>query len=204
MNRTKPPDWAGQTVAVIGSGPSLTAADLELVRKAGWRTIVTNRTWELAPWADALFAHDLKFWTAHGDRIEREFAGRLFSIKTRGRKRVEALDSACRWFTSPANSGAAALSIAIGSGARRIVLLGMDCQAAPDGARHWHAPYAAGVDGATNAASMPKWPAMFATIARRAEKQATPVINCSRATALTCFPRRALEAVLEAESIAAR
>lgn len=202
MRNPKPPAWAGKTVAVLGSGPSLTAADVEAVRQAGWPTIVTNRTWELAPWADVLFAHDLQFWLAYGDRVEAEFPGRLFSIRSRGRKRIEVLDVDVRWFFGPANSGASAVSIAIAAGARRVVLLGIDCMVGADRAKHWHEPYRPGVDGGSNAASMPNWPGLFATVAWHARKHDVEVVNCSRATALTCFPCQPLEDVLKAEAIA--
>ncbi len=52
------PDWRGRTVACFASGPSLTIEDCVSARDAGCPTIVSNTTYRLTPWADALYAHD--------------------------------------------------------------------------------------------------------------------------------------------------
>src|SRR3546814_7286157 len=65
--------WDGMTVACIASGPSLTAEDCESIRTAGLPAIVTNNTWQLAPWADVLYAGDYQWWKRYGE--ECTFAG---------------------------------------------------------------------------------------------------------------------------------
>lgn len=52
----EPPSWAGETVAILGTGPSLTPAVLEAVR--GFRTIAVNHACRVAPWATAMLALD--------------------------------------------------------------------------------------------------------------------------------------------------
>jgi len=54
--------WPGATVACLASGPSLTRADVALVRAQGLPTIVVNTTYQMAPWADVLYACDAKWW----------------------------------------------------------------------------------------------------------------------------------------------
>ena len=50
----------------IASGPSLTPEDVQAVKE--WRdagkgkVIVVNTTFRAAPWADAMFAMDAKWW----------------------------------------------------------------------------------------------------------------------------------------------
>lgn len=91
------------------------------------------------------------------------------------------------------NSGAGAIAVAALSGAARVLLLGYDCQHA-DGKRHWHGDHPKGTAGNAAPETVRKWPGHF-----RKLREAFPeveIINCSRATALTVFPRSNLEDVL--------
>lgn len=195
------PDWAGQTVYCLASGPSLTVADCALVQRAGCRTVVANSTFRAAPWADVVYAFDSTWWTARNDKtgeeywreVQRVFAGRkLSSSQVVSRYGVETTYGS-RWFRDFHNSGGNSISLAVSAGAARVVLLGFDCQFAPDGRRHWHPDHP---KGKSNCLSIPKWPAMFAKVAAYAKARGVEVVNASRATALTCFPRAELEDVL--------
>lgn len=88
------------------------------------------------------------------------------------------------------NSGAGAIALAAKAAASRVILLGYDCQKT-GGMVHHHGDHP---EGLGNAGSMPKWPAQFANLA--AAMKGVEVINCSRETALTAFPRGELESVL--------
>lgn len=88
------------------------------------------------------------------------------------------------------NSGAMAVRLALSMGAERVILLGYDCQYT-GGKTHWHGSHPSGLG---DAASLPKWPGQFETVAEIAKGRA---INCSRETALTCFERVPLEKALE-------
>jgi hypothetical protein len=95
-------------------------------------------------------------------------------------------------FDHAGNSGAGAISLAHKGGATRIILLGYDCQRGPNGEAHHHGDHPRGMG---NAGSLPKWPEQFERLSRRLS--GVEVINCSRRTALTCFPRADLEEVLD-------
>lgn len=90
------------------------------------------------------------------------------------------------------NSGANAISFAAACGAKRIVLLGYDAQHT-GGAKHWHGDHPKNLK---NAGTVEKWPAKFSEVAAQLPADLS-VINCSRATALTCFPRGELETALQ-------
>ena len=75
-------------------------------------------------------------------------------------------------------------------GARRIYLLGYDCQHT-GGQRHWHGDHPKGMG---NAGTVAKWPRQFRELVRFVP--GAQIINCSRETALTVFPRAPLESVL--------
>ncbi len=74
-------------------------------------------------------------------------------------------------------------------GAKQVVLVGYDCQRT-NGKAHWHGDHP---ETLGNAGSMPRWQQQFSDLAKAIQM---PVINCSRETALTMFPRKALEDVL--------
>lgn len=61
-----PPIWAGQTVVVAGSGPSLTSEQLVLAKQNDAKIIVVNDAYRLMPWADILYACDA-WWWRHND-----------------------------------------------------------------------------------------------------------------------------------------
>lgn len=88
------------------------------------------------------------------------------------------------------NSGAGAISLAAHLGATRVLMLGYDCQRT-GGKAHWHGDHPAGLG---NAGSLAKWPAIFEKLA--SVLVGTEIINCSRDTALACFPRVRLEDAL--------
>lgn len=95
------------------------------------------------------------------------------------------------------NSGAAALSLAASRGARRIVMLGYDCQRT-GGKTHHHGDHPRPL---SNAKSLPLWAGRFRDAARHLAQLGAEVINASRVTALTCFKRDTLESALAVDRL---
>ena len=183
-----PPDWSGKRAIVIGSGPSLTAEDCELVRASGHPVVVTNTTFRACPWADALFAFDAKWWQVYQEEVFATFAGRkVSSSHLAGKYDVEIIPRRHR------NSGAAAVGLAMDYGAERVVLLGFDLQVGPNGESHWHGDH---IHGLGNTQSIGDWPRHFKILAKHAEKKGVEIVNASRRTALQAFPLVTLEDVL--------
>lgn len=181
--------WDGLTVCCIGSGPSLTAGDCGAVRDAGLKVIAVNSAFVLAPFADVIYGGDLNWWRANRARIDT--AAELWTCnKTAagefGLQRHEVFGAY--------NSGMRALQLAAARGARRVLLLGYDCQLT-DGRKHFH-PDHVGLPNPT-AIQVKKWQVQFTRLARALERQKVEVWNCSRQTALFCFPRAPLEQALE-------
>lgn len=120
------PEWKGQTVAVLASGPSMSAEVAESLRQH--RTIAVNEAYRVAPWADMLLALDGN-WPAE----YRAFKGlRVTGVEDAG---LDALYIGPRWETvqiGPThrveihNSGLTAVRVAALMGASRIVLAGFD------------------------------------------------------------------------------
>jgi hypothetical protein len=183
--------WRGLTAVCIASGPSLTPEDVDTVRlwrEAGrGRVVVVNTSFRAAPWADALFAMDSKWWGIYHAEVKQEFHGTAYTTSS------VAINFGVRRVTQVShyrNSGAGAVALAAWLGASNVVLLGYDCQ--HDGVNtHWHGSHPRGLG---DAVTVRLWPAKFAELARAVR---VPVVNASRATALTCFPRMDLSECLE-------
>ena len=147
--------------------------------------IVVNTSFRAAPWADVLYAMDRAWWTQYGAEAAVRFQGEKVAP-------INAMRGVTRSRVAPyRNSGAQAIAYAVQRGAQRIVLLGYDCQYGPNGERHWHGNHPKGLG---NAGTVQAWHQHFSDIARA--HAAIKIINCSRSTALECFPRAALEEVL--------
>lgn len=128
------PDWQGETVAVLASGPNMSAEVAEALRP--YRTIAVNFAHRVAPWADMLVALD-GTWPQE----LHDFAGlRVTGIEDAD---TDALYAGQWWQTvslAPGhtveirNSGLAAIRIAAALGASRIILSGFD----PEQPRHFY------------------------------------------------------------------
>jgi len=120
------PDWQGQTVAVLASGPNMSQEVADALREH--RRIVVNHTHRLAPDADMLVAMD-----GNWPQELRDFAGlRVTGVLDDD---LDALYIGPRWERvqiAPGheievhNSGLTAIRIAAQMGAARIILAGFD------------------------------------------------------------------------------
>ena len=91
-------------------------------------------------------------------------------------------------FKSYGNSGASCISMAAQGGAKKIILLGFDCQHT-NGKSHWHGDHPAHL---ANAGLIDRWMEKYAEM----KSEISGIINASRETALTVFPRQSLESLL--------
>ena len=85
------------------------------------------------------------------------------------------------------------MQVAAQTGAKRIILLGFDMTVKRG--VHWHGPHGEGLRNPKEN-SCHTWRRAFRDAAPVIERLGIEVINCSRETALTCFPREPLEDVL--------
>lgn len=188
-------DWVGETVVCIGGGPSLLQADvLSLVGKA--RIIVVNDAYKLAPFADVLYACDLKWWQWHqgcryflGEKwTQDKEAARQFHLNYIEGIAGPGINTYPHLINHGSNSGHQAINFAYHKGASRIILLGYDMKPAIDGKQHWFGNHPDKIHSDRRA-----WLPHFKVIA---DQGLIEIINCSRDTALNCFPRLPLEAIL--------
>lgn len=192
--------WAGSTVLVAASGPSLCAADLALFQGL-CPVVVINNTFRLAPWADVLYACDYKWWAHYHLEVESGFHGERWTCSPRARiefglrwiegRSGTGYDAGTDFIRHGSNSGMQGVCLAAKLGATRVILLGFDHQRAPDGTKHWHPDH-----GPARLNTTPDWPAHVAGMHLAVEQLAAvgvQVLNASRETALE-IPRISVEA----------
>lgn len=130
--------WKGQTVFVLGGGPSLLDMNLELIHQH--RCIGCNESFMLGSWVDACIFGDLRWWNAHKDADLRHYHGLKVSLnkETLGVRGIRTMKRKPRGiWTVPGtigwnrNTGIAAVNLAIIFGAARIVLVGYDMKWGP-------------------------------------------------------------------------
>lgn len=200
MNPTVPRIWSNATVAILAGGPSLTQADVDACRERA-RVLAIKNTIELAPWSDALYACDAKWWKAWPDTVS--FQGPKFGLEVvRGRQDITILrqgaDNGLE--TDPSalakgqNSGYQAINLAVHLGAAKIVLLGYDMQPAADGRHRWHLThrYHRGII----APPYEQFLRHFSTLIEPLKRLGVAVINATPHSALRVFPQMPIEEAL--------
>ncbi len=200
MKWSVPRIWDGETVAILASGQSMNQEVADQVR--GLRTIAINTTFQLAPWADMLYASDARWWIQYKDEIA-QFKGLkvgtepapvpdLLLLTNSGKDGFDEDPSKVRC----ANSGYGAIQIAIHAGCKRILLCGFDMHGQRWHGRHPEPLRNPGQD------IFPRWIAMFGTLMPALKKRGIEVINCTPNSALRCFPMMDLgEAIGESRSL---
>lgn len=167
------------TLAVLlAPGPSMSRDLAESVRGRAMVGAITS-AWTLAPWADFLAATDIKWWGKNPDA--KNFAGRKFSPnQIAGVERVR--------LTPDRSSLVVGMEVAKMMGATKIALLGVDHHGT-----HFFGPY---TDGCKNTSLKRRGDhaIQYAIWSRRNPE--IEIVNCTPGTALTVFPVRNIEDVL--------
>lgn len=177
--------WSGETVVCIGSGPSLTKEDCELVR--GYRRIAVNSSWRMVPDCDVIYASDYAWW--------RRYSGEISSTAERWTCNKKTADEyQCQLFKLGGgyNSGLAAIHLAMWFGAKRILLLGYDCKPT-NGKLHWHGAHSRLNN--PNEISFRIWRRQFRMTPKHIRDR---IVNCSRETVLTYTRARLEDAICSA------
>lgn len=100
------------------------------------------------------------------------------------------------------NTGAAAISLAVHTGAKRIILLGFDMNIDGQNMQHWHNLYGKGpVDDDRRRQRLPFGRHMlgFPTIEEDARRLGVEIINASPDSAIKCFPKMTVKEFLSNE-----
>lgn len=186
MNR-----WKGLTVAILASGPSMNAHVAADVRASGLRTIAINNTFELAPWADVLYACDGKWWNLYFKRARSQCAGEFWTQDERAAKQHSinfissraspGLSADAGLIHQGGNSGYQAIGLAHKFGAARILLFGFDMGAQT----HWHGDH---LPSLFEHMPFHEWLPRLQRLATDLKTEGVEVFNCSPRSNLDAFP----------------
>lgn len=144
----------------------------------------------MAPECHYLFAADYAWWQQYHDDID--IPAQRWTATLRA-KNCFGLNIYKPPSEGAFNSGQRAIQLAAHMGASRIILLGYDCSL--EGGAHWHGKHPEKMHNPTPE-EVRRWHCDFSSLVD--ELPGIEILNCSRRTALTCFPQMTLEKVLNA------
>ena len=196
MKWSVPKMWVGETVAILASGPSMSQEVADGVARRALRTIAINTTFQLAPWADILYAADGMWWDRHWKHAK-GFQGlkvtiepnalkpELLTLKNNMVGGFIGFDPNPDSLKSGSHSGYQAICIAAHAGAKRIELYGFDMRSV-ENKHHWHGVHPSPLRN--HGESMyQKWIENLATLVPEMTKRGIEVVNCTPNSALKCF-----------------
>lgn len=194
---TVPRSWKNGVAVCIGSGPSLSREQIDLVHEAHKAgrvyAIAINNGYMVAPWADVLYACDRVWWDWYyedtidfqGLRITRDtFAKKKYPdlIWIEGEAHDQGLSKRQDSIVNGQIGGYQAINLAVNFGAKKILLIGYDMRNIK-GQSHWHG------DHPNN--QRPFWNqrvAHFRNMVPDLEERGINVINCTPGSAIDAFP----------------
>jgi hypothetical protein len=191
------PDWTGETVVIVASGPSAANEPLAIGRDKV-RFLAVKDGWRLCPWADALYGCDHHWWEAHRGLID--WPALRICYDPRTVEKWRGLD----WLKADikrghenflfhhvgevgwgGNSGFHAMNLALQFGASRLVLVGFDMRV--DHGRHFFGAHK--YSNAPSEANCRKWVEVIDRQAPAIAARGARVVNCSPLSALTAYPK---------------
>lgn len=193
-------------VVCIGSGPSLTRADVDYCR--GKATVLAiNDSYQWAPWADALYAADAQWWKWHRDVPDGDLPLRKYALQADARiyrpdveilhyTGTDGIDWTPNNVRTGGHGGYQAINLAAHFRPQVIVLLGYDLQPSADGRHHAFADHP--VSSARNETRYVRWLLHYDGLAAELGTHGIGIVNASRATAIPgdAIPRAPIETLL--------
>lgn len=199
-------NWDGATVCILASGPSLALEQVARVQQwAGYaqrKVIAINTTFRLAPWADMLYACDLRWWELYHAEARAACSGEFWTLDVAAAKkyylhliqseRKAGIGKRPGIIHQGSASGYQAINLAWMAGATKIVLLGFDAQVVNKQV-HWHGDHPSGIR-ANNPYQL--WIQNFETLAADLAENGCEVLNATPGSALRGFKKVPLEEAL--------
>ncbi|MDX1532643.1 MAG: hypothetical protein R3230_00390 [Nitrosopumilaceae archaeon] len=203
-----------KTFVIIASGPSLTGKQIRQIAESceyhDIEVIAVNDNYNLVPWADHVFAADLKWWRKYYDDVcdTVEDYTKLHTIENvvtaLFRKRETRIpithktvfrdvthlefNPLYKWYHG-GNSGILAMELARTLDAKKIILVGFDFQHT-DNKSHWFGDHPTGF---LNANQCERWIMEIEKMMPYYEKHGIDVVNCSNETAINSIRKSRLE-----------
>ena len=203
--------FSGRTVACIGTGPTLTVAQIETARSKGFTLAGCNRVWEIVPDLAVLYGCNEQFWSHYwSPELERHPASKWttnraaaerYGLNWIAEKDAPGLSANRNVIHHGHGSGYSLVNLVYLLGAERIVLLGYDLKYAADydgraqaigsTERHYFGEYPA---------ELQHWPSVQVKAGVHVElvgkyrevaaQGLVEIVNCTPGSAIDCFPMR--------------
>lgn len=194
--------WVGETAFILACGPSLRGFDASVLR--GRRVITINDSYQLATWADVLYACDARWWETRASVVAKAWQGGMrVTLENRIPGVLRLRNTGESWLeTEPdglrngKNSGYQAIGLAYHLGAARIVLLGYDMQLGARSEMHWNARPERQTE-AGFARTLSLMLPLFDTLAEPLAAAGVEVLNATPGSALRTWPMVRLGDVLD-------
>lgn len=194
------PDWSGYACVIVASGPSAKDCDLSLARGRA-KFIAINNSWNLAPWADVLYAADHAWWRANegcpdfkGMKVSAEQRSSDFGAyhvdSSKPTDQFSLVKGKIGW---GGNSGFQALNLAFLFGCNPILLVGYDMRL--DGGVHWHGHHTGNLRNPREG-NVRRWRNAVDTAASVISDAGVRVVNCSPVSALQNYEKMPFEEAL--------
>ena len=193
------PIWKGETVFIIGGGPSLYKFDFNLLRNKN--TLAINKAVQTCPWADILYWTDSRVYSWLKTDIN-NFKGDKYTIKPFNtppevnvlkNTGTEGLELDPIGIRHGNNSGYAAINLAYHLGVKRIILLGYD-MGNMGTQSHYHNGYP--VNMTMNETYESKMLPTFKSLVEPLKKNDVEIINANPISKIKCFTKMSLEKAL--------
>src|SRR5262245_44675 len=199
------PSWEGETIAIIGSGPSAKKAGVELLQGRA-KVIAINESWQLAPWADMVYGCDGTWWRLHdglkkfkGIKVSQDKdACNLYKdinrIVVPDVKSNDILMEPLGYVGAGGNSGFQCLNLAVQFRPKLILLVGFDMRI--DLGEHWHPRHYPPLSNPHPNDNLPRWRAALDKAHDCIRATGAEVINCSAVSLLKAYPKMTIEEAL--------
>jgi len=198
------PNWHGEAVALIASGPSARKSNIAVLKDRA-KVIAINESYQLCPWADALYACDGEWWKLkngvpefHGIKISQDpVACKLYpDVK---KVEVDKYSNEIKlheygYLGAGGNGGFQALNLAVQFGCTKIMLVGYDMRV--DLGEHWHKRHQMPLSNPHPNDNLPRWRAAIDGAAKVMRALGIEVINCSAVSLLKQYEKMTLEEAL--------
>lgn len=201
LAKTPWPDWSGEVLAIVASGPSLKNENLDLLR-GRVKVVAIKQSYDRCSFADAVYGCDDAWWRHR--RGLPEFKGMKYSWGDKACaefpdiRKIEIKDNLCDRLLfdevgtvgAGGNSGFQALNLVVQFGAKPLLLLGFDMN--DHALQHWYGrnnwPKANNPDHL----NFGRWRAAFTAASMQLKNIGIDVVNCSPVSSLKCFRRDTL------------
>lgn len=207
------PDSVVKQVLERTSSPNIYSPYMEAIHTK--HVIGINISFMIGNWIDIMFFGDSGFFERYQSDLAKFQGLKITCNNTVGktvnwvkytpcdpsrRKGISKFTNMVSW---NGNSGAAAISIAAHTGAKRIILLGFDMKLSPEKRQHWHDVYQRGkIETEKQQMNLPfdKFLRGFQYIAADAKKRGIEIINASPDSAITQFPKCSVKELLNSNN----